>query len=63
MSVLKHRARCYGYESVRNTENRAKTAILWEKQGYRGLNVINHILRGLAENSCKTHKTVPAKRI
>ena len=31
-SVLKDRARCYGYESARNTENGARTWKLWDKQ-------------------------------
>ena len=39
-NALKERAHCYGYDNVRNAENRAKTAILWEKQGCRDLNVI-----------------------
>ena len=32
-NALKYRAHCYGYDNVRNAENGAKTAILWEKQG------------------------------
>ena len=31
-SVLMDRARCYGYESARNTENGARTWKLWDKQ-------------------------------
>ena len=31
-SILKDRARCYGYESARNTENGARTWKLWDKQ-------------------------------
>ena len=30
--ALKDRARCYGYESARNTENGARTWKLWDKQ-------------------------------
>ena len=36
-SILKDKARCYGYESARNTENRAKTKKLWLKQCTRDL--------------------------
>ena len=31
-SILKDRARCYGYENARNAKNGAKTAILWVKR-------------------------------
>ena len=42
MNVLKDRARCYGYEGARNTENGAKTAILKVKQYFRDLVAINY---------------------
>ena len=40
--VLKDRARCYGYEGIRNTENGAKTAILWVKRCFKDLVAINY---------------------
>ena len=54
-SILKDKARCYGYESARNTENGAKTAILWDKRCFRDLVAINYGHEGLAKRICEAH--------
>ena len=52
-NVLTDRGRCYGYESARNTENRTKTVILWDKRCFRDLVAINYKREGLAKSICE----------
>jgi hypothetical protein len=53
----------YEPNATRTGLNGAKTLDLWTKQGCRDLDEINYRLQGLAEQICKTHKTVLAKRL
>ena len=61
-SVLKDRARYYGYESSRNAKNGAKTAILWDKRCFRDLVAINYRVEYQRERFAR-HSKLCSQRI